>query len=166
MIWQIDFRKFGIMMLPSFLRKERAVALLSALTLPIARLSERRLSARQSDLYALSHTGQVCSLRAVLNDAFGYIRTNGFEIRDVQSAGSYIIVYQESESNLYRHVILSDENTPMLYAEKQITVMAHFAVMVPPAVWADECLMSRVRAIVERYRLVSRLPIYNEKTTI
>jgi hypothetical protein len=69
MWYEIDFNRFGILTLPSFLRKPILVNWLQTLLIPIANLHYTWKQKRLADWYKLNHTGQVCYLRKVLNDA-------------------------------------------------------------------------------------------------
>lgn len=55
-------------MIPSFLRKPILTAYLQSLLVPLENLHFDWLQKRLDDWYALNHTGQVYSLRNVLND--------------------------------------------------------------------------------------------------
>jgi hypothetical protein len=68
MWYNIDYNKLVVLMLPSFLRKTAMVAYLQSIIVPIGNLHYKWSQKRLDDWYRLQHTGQVCSLRKVLND--------------------------------------------------------------------------------------------------
>ena len=84
MIFDIDFNKWIATILPTFLRRRRVFAFCRALCAPLFLGSDglynRFLRTRGDHIYRLRHNGQVCYLRAALNDAFNLRR--GFEIED------------------------------------------------------------------------------------
>jgi hypothetical protein len=69
MWYNIDYKKLVILMLPTFLRKPVIVAYLQSLIAPIVTIHDLWKEKRIIDWYKLDHTGQVCKLRKVLNDA-------------------------------------------------------------------------------------------------
>jgi hypothetical protein len=68
MWYDIDYNRFGILNLPTFLRKPIIVSWVQVLLTPIANLHYTWKQKRLSDWYKINHTGQVCLLRKVLND--------------------------------------------------------------------------------------------------
>jgi hypothetical protein len=68
MWYEIDYNRFGILNLPTFLRKPIIVSWVQVLLTPIANLHYTWKQKRLSDWYKINHTGQVCLLRKVLND--------------------------------------------------------------------------------------------------
>lgn len=68
MWYNIDFNKLAVLMIPSFLRKPILTAYLQSILVPLESLHTEWLQKRSDDWYALNHTGQVYSLRNVLND--------------------------------------------------------------------------------------------------
>lgn len=69
-LFEVDIKRLSILLLPTFLRKKRTVAWLYSLVSPIDSLHYSFIQKRERDLYKLSHNGQVCYLRAALNDKF------------------------------------------------------------------------------------------------
>jgi hypothetical protein len=71
MWYEIDYNRFGILTLPTFLRKPILVCWVQTLLTPIADLhyewNQKRIKVG-GDWYKLNHTGQICLLRKVLND--------------------------------------------------------------------------------------------------
>lgn len=68
MWYSIDYNKLVVHLLPTFLRKPRTIALVKSFVLPIQNLHYNWLQKRSRDWYKINHTGQVCFLRAALND--------------------------------------------------------------------------------------------------
>lgn len=164
-LYQIDFRKLVASLLPTFLRRPTILALLLVGTYPIRRLHESLLGKREAQLYGLSHTGQVCHLKAVLNEYFDYDYSNGFEIDDKRLPGEWVITYDETVRLEDQQWVVADEEPTILWDEQSISNLIDcFFIHIPADfcdnIQTDKEKMPQLRALVERYRLVSRKPIY------
>ena len=161
MIFRIDFDKWVLSMLPSLLRRKVMFALCRAAVAPIRSLYERFVAKREAHNYTLHHNGQVCYLRAALNDAFG---TTGFNIVDYND-GNGEWLYAKSE-DLGNHLHAIDETlgdnsnpVPVLCDETLLNLpMNAFVVQVPAAIWAAN--LDKVKGIVERYRPLTKKAIF------
>ena len=117
---------------------------------------------RKAHLYALTHNGQVCYLRAALNDAFSL--TKGFEVVDYNDGrGEWLFAKSEDLDNQLYAVDeqLKDESNPVpiLYDEARLNLpMNTFIVQVPAAIYSTS--LDKVKGIVERYRPLSKTAIY------
>lgn len=69
-MFNINFHKLVVLLLPTFLRKAKLVAYLTALITPVKIMYDDFVAARAANLYKLAHNGQVCYLRKALNDSF------------------------------------------------------------------------------------------------
>lgn len=162
---RIDYRKFVALLLPTFLRKPVMLSVIRTLAEPLVTLSDKRVLRRNDTLYGLMHTGQTCYLKDALNKYFGFDYSNGFTIADINSEGEFIFTYDETEHLSERQWLLDDApEFTMLHDEDIINITTKsFIVYVPASVWNSTDKMSIVRRLVERYRLVSRLPEYRLK---
>lgn len=68
--YEINLKKFALLLLPTFLRQPVFVAITYAAVSPLSGLHTRFLRYRNDTHYRLTHNGQVCYLRATLNDLF------------------------------------------------------------------------------------------------
>lgn len=167
MIFRVDFDKWVLMLLPSFLRRSVMFALCRAAIAPIRTLYEQFGEARKAHLFALTHNGQVCYLRAALNEAFD---TTGFDIIDYDDGrGDWLFAKSEDlQDQLYavdeRLYNPAEENNPthpvpLLYDETRLNLAQNsFIVQVPSSIYATQ--LDKVRGIVEQYRPLSKTPIY------
>jgi len=167
MIFRVDFDKWVLTLLPSFLRRGVMFALCRAAIAPIRTLYERFGAARKTHLFALTHNGQVCYLRAALNEAFN---TTGFDIIDYDDGrGEWLFAKSEDlQEQLYAvDELLYDPATaenpprpvPILYDETRLNLAQNsFIVQVPSGIYATQ--LDKVRGIVEQYRPLSKHPIY------
>ena len=162
MIFRIDFDKWVLSMLPSLLRRKVMFALCRAAVAPIKSLYGLFIDKRKAHLYALTHNGQVCYLRAALNDAFGL--KSGFDIVDYDDGRGEWLFAKSEDLNDRLYAVdeqLKDESNPVpiLYDEVRLNLpMNAFIVQVPAAVYATS--LDKVKGIVERYRPLSKTAIY------
>lgn len=167
MRFDIDYRKLTVLLLPTALRTKRVVAMLRAFIAPLVTLHALFLASRNNTLFVLKHTSQICYMRDALNSYFGITnRADGFEITDVTAAGEFLIAYDEADYLQDRHLIIPDAPDYVLaYDESSVMPTKSFIVWCPTWIYANNTgTMPIVRAIVEQYRLVSRLPEYRPKT--
>lgn len=68
MWYKIDYNRLAILLLPTFLRKPILVRYIQAIFGSIDVVYYDWKQKREFDWYRLTHTGQVCKLRKVLND--------------------------------------------------------------------------------------------------
>lgn len=179
MIFDINFNKWIALMLPTFLRRRRLFAFIRALCAPLylgdGGLYQRFLEMRGNHIYRLSHNGQVCYLRAALNDAFGLKK--GFEIEDADEyEGEWIYA---KDPSMPQQLLAVDESknpepgdgeappehpTPLLADEARLNAPRNaFIVRVPGNIYATQ--LDKVKAIVEKYRILSKTPIYTQTTS-
>lgn len=148
MIFNVNFDRWIALMLPTFMRRRRIFAFCRALCAPLylgdGGVYNRFLQARGDHIYRLSHNGQVCYLRAALNDAFGLKK--GFEIEDADDyKGEWVYA--------------KDPTMPLLADEARLNAPKNsFIVRVPANIYATR--LDKVKAIVEQYRILSKTPIY------
>ena len=156
--YQIDYRKLAVMLLPTFLRTSVLVTLVRVMIQPLQALHDKWKADCERREYNLTHTGQVCTLKAVLNDRFGLDYSNGFEIADINAAGDWVMIYDEAVNLNNNHVMAEEASHFLIFDESTITQMTHsFIVYVPQQCWAE---LPVIRTLVEKYRLVSRIPTY------
>ncbi len=174
MIFDIDFNKWIALMLPTFMRRRRLFAFVRALCAPLYlgknSLYQCFLEMRGDHIYRLSHNGQVCYLRAALNDAFGLKK--GFEIEDADEyEGEWIYA---KDPSMPQQLLAVDEGknpkpgendpppehpTPLLADEARLNAPRNsFIVRVPGNIYTTQ--LDKVKAIVEKYRILSKTPIY------
>lgn len=175
MIFDINFDKWIASMLPTFMRHQRIFAFCRALCSPLylgeGGLYPRFLQTRSDHIYRLSHNGQVCYLRAALNDAFGLKK--GFDIEDVddyegewvyakdQTMPQQLLAVDEAKNPKRKDGDpLPEHPTPLLADEARLNAPHNaFVVRVPGDIYATQ--LDKVKAIVEQYRILSKTPIYS-----
>ena len=96
MIYNINFSRLLINMLPTFLRQPVIYGILYAAGKVLGLTYKDFTTARKEHNYKLTHNGQVCYLRAALNDAFG----GGFDILEVERRGEWLYAITEDGSDI------------------------------------------------------------------
>lgn len=195
-VFQTDIRTMAVNLLPTVLRQAALIGFLRCLVLPVSTLQDKLLVYRNDTNFWLTHNGQVCHLKNVLNKYFHKTYADGFEIEDIVTPGLWLMVYDEIETFENQHVIVEDEQTFLLVIDEtptggsdvitedepsgvmlggdeakallwdEQTILMYtstFIVFCPADVFAVEDYMRQVRTLVNKYRLVSRLPIYRLK---
>lgn len=169
-VFEVDFKRLVVLILPTFLRKPLLFSLLKALVRPAVSTHAAFLAARREALYKANHTGQVCYLRGCLNDAFDSDQRRIY-IADAESL-DWCFLYkketftEEGKGNpIYLGFATEKQQKTLVFSAggvkllpKQGTVGAmgvDFSVMVPMAMRGkiDE---SRIVSLVNFYKLASK----------
>lgn len=176
-VFNIDYKRLIVLLLPTFLRKPVLYSLLKAMISPVISLYDAFLTNRAQNIYKANINGQVCHLRGMLNDNFDndqrriYISngsTNGWCFAFMQAlfntqgnkqpiwAGSADKVNIDTLGN--KTFVFNQGNTGVLQLSKQGAIGANgmdFVVMVPVALReiVDEV---RMTSLVNYYKLASK----------
>lgn len=172
-IYNIDFRKLALMLLPNIFRKQLLFAFVRSAIMPIKSLHERFIdNYQETDVY-IRTTPQVCYIVALLNKTFlAPDSEETFVIVDTEPVvGEWIMTYDEnydgnedSVSDYSDIIPLIDVNDyTIFYTEAAILeVLEDFIVLYP-----QESMISynndrykQMRSIVDKYRLASKQPRY------
>lgn len=172
-VFTVDFDRWVALMLPTFMRKKRLFAFIRALCSPAylgsMGIYRRFLAARSDHIFRLTYNGQVCHLRAALNERFGL--AYGFEIAD---AMDYEGEWQYAkDAEMARQLMAVAEGnakradgrlTPLLADEARLNMaMNAFIVYVPSAIY--DTRLEEVKAVVEQFRLPSKVAVYTRTKT-
>ena len=156
--FDINYDSLNFQLLPVRLRKQRMLAWVRCLTVPIRWLHNLFMSNRAINQYFLAHNGQVCHLEKVLNDAFDSVSreiviTDGiyedpvFTFLAVELKPVWLGLGSEMGATVY-------ESPMVLYTGAETSLLGNsFIVKVPSSVLFDE---DRMRALIDRYRLAGR----------
>lgn len=161
--YRIDYRKLAVMLLPTFLRRPTLVSLVRVMVQPLQTLHDRWNEDCEKRDYNLQHTGQVCSIKALLNKQFGLNYINGFEIEDINANGNWVMAYDEATNLNDNHTMAEDSSFFFVHDEETITEVTSSFIIYVPAKHYNEKDLPVIRTIVGRYRLVSRIPMYKIK---
>lgn len=69
-MFEVDFRKLVVLLLPTFWRERKFIAWLYSLVAPVRTIHYNFMQLRERHWYDLQHNGQVCYLEKALNDSF------------------------------------------------------------------------------------------------
>lgn len=150
-LYQMDYKKLVVLLLPTFMRKPRLFAFVHALTFGLSELYTKFSRNRGSNLSRIECNGQVCYLRKMLNDELDPIERR-ITISDGLAEGSWLFAFMESDA----WQLLIDGPGVMVYSERLIiSDTALFYVSVP---WGnkDENLNNRLRNFLNNYKLLSK----------
>lgn len=150
-LYQIDFKRLVLLLLPTFLRRPRLFAFLCALTFGVAELHVRFLKLRDSDLLRIRRNGQVCYLRGLLNDELDPVNRQ-IKIRDAADEGDWVYAMDESEA----YQLLIDGTGTMVYDETLIIANTAFIYILVPWKKEEENLNNRLRSYLKEYKLLSK----------
>lgn len=162
MIFNINYSRLTALLLPTFLRRPVLYGLLSAANNQLEALYDKFVVARKRHNYRLTHNGQVCYLRACLNDHF--VSSMGtFEILSVERDGEWLFAVTEKGERI--PVAISEDNVsevdnvPVVYNEFMLnSAQNEFIVSVPSDIY--ETSLEEVKALVNQYKLISKRAIY------
>lgn len=148
-IFELDFRRLVMALVPPRLRKPRLLEWLMALTYPVQLLYNNFRSNRKANLKRLSITPQVCYLTWALNDRYD------FELRRIRITDPYIrelaYVYQEAEN---KPLFLGTAHPHYLYTGTETSVVSvDFVVLLPAGLRYAE---NEMRAFIDSYKLASK----------
>ena len=145
-IFELNLRRLVILLLPTFLRKARLVAWLQILIAPLEHLQYSFNQKRNSDLVTLTHNGQKCYLRKILNDSFDQTLRR-IRIEDMTHFNA-VYIYTEAEN---QPVYLEEK---YLYTSGEMQVSGvNFSVRIPNTLRARNV---EIKAIIEAYKIASK----------
>lgn len=104
-LFQIDYRRLVLLLLPTFLRRFRIYAFLTAMTFGVEELHRQFTRSRDTNLLRLRRNGQVCYLRALLNDELDPVQRR-ITLEDASQPGEWVMIYDENAS--YQTLIQSE----------------------------------------------------------
>lgn len=171
-VYSIDYKRLIVLLLPTFLRRPVLFGLLKSLVLPVITLHREFEVNRAKGIYQANHTGQVCYLRGMLNDAFD-IDQRRIYISDAEPLGWTILYTKDqftaaggkqpttlgrADSATGGVLMFNEGNTGAHLVAKQGSIGAigsDFTVMIPLALRGviDE---NRVISLINFYKLASK----------
>lgn len=95
--YDVNIKRFVLQLLPTFLRRPLLAAFAYAAVTPLNRLQMRFSMFREDANYRLTHNGQVCYLRAALNDMFDPIERR-IGISEAPDGSNSAVVYKREEN--------------------------------------------------------------------
>lgn len=158
-MFDIDFKRLMALLLPTFLRKPVLFGLLRAAVKPIETLYSEFCTVRKEHIFRLTHNGQVCYLRACLNEKFG----KGFSIGEVATDGKWLYAITEDGTHIPLAIDENNdsdtEDVPVLYGEESLNSAQNDFIVYVPANAYDSNLTA-VEAMVNKYKLITKRAHY------
>lgn len=156
-ILQTRMERLVILLLPTVMRKPGIIAIVCAITKPIAALYTALVRWRQNTIEELKYNGQTCRLQYCLNSILDPMDRRIYIVDGTTGHGMPYWVYARGHSTYNddlplhrgapgRHIILNSRESN---AEKHY----HFYVVVPDGV---NCDSQRLKALVNTYKLPSK----------
>ena len=156
-IYQIDWNKLPVILLPTFLRKQKQIAWLKSLFQPIKNIHSQFLDFRSKSNYKIDHTSQTGSIEQVLNDAHDQGERRIYIVDVLFNAPVY---FYNPEEDAPVHFYNSNENEehPRFFNESEVNVIdSDFVVILPlefqNTYYEGSSSMIRLKALIDFYRL-------------
>lgn len=145
--YDINFNRLALAIVPLKLRQPLLMNFLYVLLTGVRKASAVFNTYREDTDYRLTHNGQVCYLRAVLNDRFD-LSQRRITIEDVAEGEGTI---------LYRRELSRFLMTPVIINKRAFTGSdsVDFAVVVPVAL-RGAFVEEQMRALIDTYKLTSK----------
>lgn len=152
--YDVEIKRLGLLLLPTFLRQPVMAALVYAALTPLSYLHARFMQIRRTTAFRLNRNGQVCYLRAALNDTFDPLLRR-ITVTDTPQRAEGQFVYRREIDRAIR--------LPLRSAERPVIVNCRgfggangfdFAVNLPHAL--RSAAEGRLKAVADTYKLVSK----------
>jgi hypothetical protein len=153
--YDVNFKRLALLLLPTFWRKPLLGALTYAMVTPLNYLHTKFVLFQRATDYRLTHNGQVCYLRAVLNDRFDPIERRIAITEDTSNIWP-LMLWHRSED--HSELLPMRETGRALIVNRRGFVGVNsfdFWVNIPVAL-LEAVDVTRLRAIVDTYKLASK----------
>ena len=153
-MFEIDFKRWIALLLPTMLRRPLIFGRLRAAVGAVERLYAEFCEMRAGHVFRLTHNGQVCYLRGVLNYKFG----GGFSIGTMKQEGEWLYAVTEDGEQIPVAKTEAGKGVPVLYSEQALNMAQNdFVVYVPARAWNR---LQEIEAMVDSYKLVTKRAHY------
>lgn len=150
----MDFKRLVVLLLPTALRQPLVFGILRAAAAGVEHVYRDFMAARRMHNFRLTHNGQVCHLRGMLNRCFGA----GFKIGGVSREGGWLFAVTEDGENITLAVGEKLGDVPVLGSEQALNAAQNdFVVFVPGNCWNR---LEEIKAMVDKYKLVTKRAHY------
>ena len=151
--YDVNYNKLVQLLLPICLRGKRITGVLRAMVAPIGVLHGSLMSFRSEKRYQMRHNGQVCYLRAVLNDRFDPVNRS-ITIAEEENAEVGVMLYgRELERSV--HVPVREDNRRLPIFRRGFGGSTGFGFWVNIPARLANVSEDEVRAVVNEYKLAS-----------
>ena len=154
-LYDVNFKRLALLLLPTFRRRPLTAAVAYAAVSPLQRLHTRFVLWKRNTDYRLRHNGQVCYLRALLNDMFDPIDRR-ITITDNAENVGYIILHHRDTDQSVRLPARGSGRAVILNRRGYGGVNGYdFWVNLPVALYGKVGL-AQVTGVVNTYKLASK----------
>jgi hypothetical protein len=153
-IFEINYKRLVLLLLPTFLRRDVIVAFLRAMTVPVVSLYDLFVNNRKNNLYRLRMNGQVCYLRRLLNDAFPEAR-GAIQIENSKSLGGWLFAWDKDYDPYLKYLLIAEEGTIFLDKGAILQSVNGFIVSVPRVLHSVNN-DAKLRNLLNAYKLLSK----------
>lgn len=159
--YDINLRKWVLLMLPTFHRRPLLSAIVFALVAPLRYIYVKFLAMRNDNIYRLEHDGQVCHLRAVVNDMFDAGRRR-ITITDYENNPVTGKIIFKREIDPKTIITQREKMTPLTINRRGFVGVSgcDFVVSIPIEL-RESINEPRLRAVINMYKLVSKRYLIN-----
>jgi hypothetical protein len=156
-IFEINYKRTVLLLLPTFLRREAPAAFLRAMTAPSVTLHNLFSVNRKNNLYRLQMNGQVCYLRKVLNDAFPDAG-RAIRIEDEHITGRWAFFWdlENATGKVTPAYDLNTDKATKLWDRDAIMDKVNNFVVVCPKKMQNYNNEVRLKSILNTYKLLSK----------
>jgi len=148
-MYNIDYNKLILWLLPDFKRKSNQYAWLKSLCAPVLRLHGIFLKNRDANLYKINHTPQVFSLQKVLNDRFDTAQRRIYITDGYTKDRYYIYTNAEDKPKTLGTITLHNRSD---YSDTGVD----FIVWVPAGVVLSVSDNYEMKSLIDFYKLASK----------
>lgn len=152
--YNINFKRLALLLLPTFLRRPMMASLTYAVITPLGYIHTNFLQFRNDAAYRLNHNGQVCYLRAALNDTFDP-ELRRITVTDTAQNVGVMLVFQRDEDHPIL-VPLRDSGTVMLVNRRGFGGASGYDFVVNIPLALRGLYEARLTAVVNTYKLASK----------
>lgn len=151
----INFKRFALQLLPTFWRRPLIASLLYAGVSVLSNLHSRFIEFRSEKNYRLTHNGQVCYLRAVLNDTFDQTLRRITITETVEERKANQVYMRECDRPVFAHPRTSGR--AWIINRRGYDGIAGYDFWINlPFTLQKEIDIKRLTAIVNNYKLASK----------
>lgn len=150
--YDIDYKKLALLLMPVRLRRPRLASLVYVTVSQVQRTARLFGSFRADTDYRLAHNGQICRLRAVLNDKYDPVRRR-ILIEDIASLPESLLHLRSSGLFL---VAPSRPGAITLSRRGFGSFSTYDFTVVLPAAMRGDINEDQLRAVVDTYRLAGK----------
>lgn len=154
--YDVNYKKLVVLLLPTFLRRNALIDFVYSAVSPVASLHQQFKTFMAETKYKLSHNGQHCHLRGMLNDAFDPIQRR-ITLSDVAGNHEPFLLYWRSE-NKAKRIYRRDQGKEMILNRRGFggTDSFDFVINVPNELNLSADDITRLKALTDTYKLVSK----------